>query len=173
MCCVLQIAAILRRRKKDYYLKRLLPEILWSTSFLTANGGLYIVFFCILRSVDVTQMCPINHTAQLRLWGSDARVSEAQQTHPRNSLTVCTSLQVKQSCVCLCSELFKWVFLVKKIHLTLPHKCVEGRQFISRLLIWFKGKRQDLHMTKALLICIEFGQTVTLRLHYRPVVKSN
>ncbi|XP_035522834.1 transmembrane protein 135-like [Morone saxatilis] len=45
------IAAVLRRRKKDYYLKRLLPEILWSTSFLTANGGLYIVFFCILRLV--------------------------------------------------------------------------------------------------------------------------
>ncbi|XP_041808170.1 transmembrane protein 135 [Chelmon rostratus] len=45
------IAAVLRRRKKDYYLKRLLPEILWSTSFLTANGGLYIVFFCILRKI--------------------------------------------------------------------------------------------------------------------------
>ncbi|XP_017273420.1 transmembrane protein 135 [Kryptolebias marmoratus] len=45
------IAAILRRRKKDYYLKRLLPEILRSTSFLTANGGLYIVFFCILRKL--------------------------------------------------------------------------------------------------------------------------
>ncbi|GAA6232149.1 transmembrane protein 135 [Lates japonicus] len=45
------IAAVLRRRKKDYYLKRLLPEILWSTSFLTANGGLYIVFFCILRKL--------------------------------------------------------------------------------------------------------------------------
>ncbi|KAI4813817.1 hypothetical protein KUCAC02_003041 [Chaenocephalus aceratus] len=44
------IAAVLRRRKKDY-LKRLLPEILWSTSFLTANGGLYIVFFCILRKL--------------------------------------------------------------------------------------------------------------------------
>lgn len=44
-----QIAAILRRRKKDYYLKRLIPEILQSTSFLTANGGLYILFFCILR----------------------------------------------------------------------------------------------------------------------------
>lgn len=42
---------MLRRRKKDYYLKRLIPEILWSTSFLTANGGLYIVFFCILRLV--------------------------------------------------------------------------------------------------------------------------
>ncbi len=52
--CLLQIAAILRRRKKDYYLKRLLPEILWSSSFLTANGGLYIVFFCILRSVGPT-----------------------------------------------------------------------------------------------------------------------
>lgn len=51
---VLQIAAVLRRRKKDYYLKRLLPEILWSTSFLTANGGLYIVFFCILRLVGPT-----------------------------------------------------------------------------------------------------------------------
>ncbi|XP_076607383.1 transmembrane protein 135 [Chaetodon auriga] len=45
------IAAVLRRRKKDYYLKRLLPEILWSTSFLTANGGLYIFFFCILRKM--------------------------------------------------------------------------------------------------------------------------
>ncbi|CAK6953895.1 transmembrane protein 135 [Scomber scombrus] len=45
------IAAILRRRKKDYYIKRLLPEILQSTSFLTANGGLYIVFFCILRKL--------------------------------------------------------------------------------------------------------------------------
>uniref|UniRef100_A0A8C4H1H2 Transmembrane protein 135 n=1 Tax=Dicentrarchus labrax TaxID=13489 RepID=A0A8C4H1H2_DICLA len=45
------IAAVLRRKKKDYYLKRLLPEILWSTSFLTANGGLYIVFFCILSTV--------------------------------------------------------------------------------------------------------------------------
>ncbi|KAA0703967.1 Transmembrane protein 135 [Triplophysa tibetana] len=43
------IAAILRRRKKDYYKKRLVPEILQSTSFLTANGGLYIAFFCILR----------------------------------------------------------------------------------------------------------------------------
>nr|XP_015817198.2 transmembrane protein 135 [Nothobranchius furzeri] len=45
------IAAVLRRKKKDYYLKRLLPEILQSTSFLTANGGLYIVFFCILRKL--------------------------------------------------------------------------------------------------------------------------
>uniref|UniRef100_A0A3B5AIZ9 Transmembrane protein 135 n=1 Tax=Stegastes partitus TaxID=144197 RepID=A0A3B5AIZ9_9TELE len=45
------IAAVLRRRKKDYYIKKLLPEILWSTSFLTANGGLYIVFFCILRKL--------------------------------------------------------------------------------------------------------------------------
>ncbi|XP_077596026.1 transmembrane protein 135 [Stigmatopora nigra] len=45
------VAAILRRRKKDYYLKRLLPEILQSTSFLTANGGLYIFFFCILRKL--------------------------------------------------------------------------------------------------------------------------
>ncbi|KAM6986288.1 transmembrane protein 135 [Aplochiton taeniatus] len=45
------IAAILRRRKKDYYMKRLIPEILQSTSFLTANGGLYIAFFCILRKL--------------------------------------------------------------------------------------------------------------------------
>lgn len=50
--CALQIAAVLRRRKKDYYLKRLIPEIFWSTSFLTTNGGLFIVFFCILRSVN-------------------------------------------------------------------------------------------------------------------------
>ncbi|XP_068600560.1 transmembrane protein 135 [Brachionichthys hirsutus] len=45
------IAAVLRRRKKEYYLKRLLPEILWSTSFLTANAGLYIIFFCLLRKL--------------------------------------------------------------------------------------------------------------------------
>ncbi|XP_061904675.1 transmembrane protein 135 [Entelurus aequoreus] len=45
------IAAILRRRNKDYYLKRLLPEILQSTSFLTANAALYIFFFCILRKL--------------------------------------------------------------------------------------------------------------------------
>ncbi|XP_033834784.1 transmembrane protein 135 [Periophthalmus magnuspinnatus] len=44
-------AAVLRRRKKDYYFKRLIPEILQSTSFLTANGGLYIVFFCVLRKL--------------------------------------------------------------------------------------------------------------------------
>ncbi|CAL9685483.1 unnamed protein product [Knipowitschia caucasica] len=44
-------AAVLRRRKKDYYYKRLIPEILQSTSFLTANGSLYIVFFCILRKL--------------------------------------------------------------------------------------------------------------------------
>lgn len=52
---VLQIAAVLRRKKRDYYLKRLLPEILWSTSFLTTNGGLYIVFFCIFRLVGECQ----------------------------------------------------------------------------------------------------------------------
>ncbi|XP_068786642.1 transmembrane protein 135 isoform X3 [Struthio camelus] len=43
------IAAILRKRKLDYYLHKLLPEILQSTSFLTANGTLYIACFCILR----------------------------------------------------------------------------------------------------------------------------
>ncbi|XP_069615374.1 transmembrane protein 135 isoform X2 [Ranitomeya imitator] len=45
------VAAILRRRKLDYYLYRLLPELLRSTSFLTANGSLYIAFFCILRRI--------------------------------------------------------------------------------------------------------------------------
>ncbi|XP_026536265.1 transmembrane protein 135 [Notechis scutatus] len=45
------IAAILRKRKLDYYLNKLLPEILQSTSFLTANGSLYIMFFCILRRI--------------------------------------------------------------------------------------------------------------------------
>ncbi|KAM8975816.1 transmembrane protein 135 [Pelodytes ibericus] len=45
------VAAILRRRKMDYYLHRLLPELLRSTSFLTANGSLYIAFFCILRKI--------------------------------------------------------------------------------------------------------------------------
>ncbi|KAK7926167.1 hypothetical protein WMY93_008477 [Mugilogobius chulae] len=48
---VTRVAALLRRRKKDYYYKRLIPEILQSTSFLTANGGLYIVFFCIIRKL--------------------------------------------------------------------------------------------------------------------------
>ncbi|XP_051677423.1 transmembrane protein 135 isoform X6 [Oryctolagus cuniculus] len=43
------IAAILRKRKLDYYLHKLLPEILQSASFLTANGALYIAFFCTLR----------------------------------------------------------------------------------------------------------------------------
>uniref|UniRef100_A0A8C7EAJ9 Transmembrane protein 135 n=1 Tax=Nothoprocta perdicaria TaxID=30464 RepID=A0A8C7EAJ9_NOTPE len=45
------IAAILRKRKLDYYLHKLLPEILQSTSFLTANGTLYIACFCILRKL--------------------------------------------------------------------------------------------------------------------------
>ncbi|XP_066104693.1 transmembrane protein 135 isoform X2 [Saccopteryx bilineata] len=45
------IAAILRKRKLDYYIHRLLPEILQSASFLTANGALYMAFFCILRKI--------------------------------------------------------------------------------------------------------------------------
>ncbi|XP_030414833.1 transmembrane protein 135 isoform X1 [Gopherus evgoodei] len=45
------IAAVLRKRKLDYYLHKLLPEILQSTSFLTANGSLYIACFCILRRI--------------------------------------------------------------------------------------------------------------------------
>ncbi|KAL4830248.1 hypothetical protein H8958_017300 [Nasalis larvatus] len=47
------IAAILRKRKLDYYLHKLLPEILQSASFLTANGALYMAFFCILRKCFV------------------------------------------------------------------------------------------------------------------------
>ncbi|XP_068832724.1 transmembrane protein 135 isoform X2 [Capricornis sumatraensis] len=45
------IAAILRKRKLDYYLHKLLPEILQSASFLTANGALFMAFFCILRKL--------------------------------------------------------------------------------------------------------------------------
>eukprot|EP00070_Physeter_catodon_P049887 XP_028356781.1 transmembrane protein 135 isoform X3 [Physeter catodon] len=45
------IAAILRKRKLDYYLHKLLPEILQSASFLTANGALFMAFFCILRKI--------------------------------------------------------------------------------------------------------------------------
>ncbi|XP_069890918.1 transmembrane protein 135 isoform X2 [Dipodomys merriami] len=45
------IAAILRKRKLDYYLYRLLPEILQSASFLTANGSLYITLFCLFRKI--------------------------------------------------------------------------------------------------------------------------
>ncbi|XP_068832726.1 transmembrane protein 135 isoform X4 [Capricornis sumatraensis] len=46
-----KIAAILRKRKLDYYLHKLLPEILQSASFLTANGALFMAFFCILRKL--------------------------------------------------------------------------------------------------------------------------
>ncbi|XP_023414303.2 transmembrane protein 135 isoform X1 [Loxodonta africana] len=45
------IAAILRKRKLDYYLHKLLPEILQSASFLTTNGALYMAFFCIFRRI--------------------------------------------------------------------------------------------------------------------------
>lgn len=45
------IAAVLRKRKLEYYLYKLLPEILQSASFLTANGALYITFFCVLRKI--------------------------------------------------------------------------------------------------------------------------
>ncbi|XP_044524149.1 transmembrane protein 135 isoform X2 [Gracilinanus agilis] len=45
------IAAILRKRKLEYYLHKLLPEIIQSASFLTANGALYMAFFCILRRI--------------------------------------------------------------------------------------------------------------------------
>nr|XP_031537296.1 transmembrane protein 135 isoform X1 [Vicugna pacos] len=45
------IAAILRKRKLDYYLHKLLPEILQSAAFLTANGALFMAFFCILRKI--------------------------------------------------------------------------------------------------------------------------
>ncbi|XP_031316368.1 transmembrane protein 135 isoform X2 [Camelus dromedarius] len=45
------IAAILRKRKLDYYLHKLLPEILQSATFLTANGALFMAFFCILRKI--------------------------------------------------------------------------------------------------------------------------
>ncbi|KAM5180261.1 transmembrane protein 135 [Mantella aurantiaca] len=45
------VAALLRRRKLDYYMYRLLPELTRSTLFLSANGSLYIAFFCILRKI--------------------------------------------------------------------------------------------------------------------------
>ncbi|KAH0513901.1 Transmembrane protein 135 [Microtus ochrogaster] len=47
--CLSSIAAVLRKRKLEYYLYKLFPEILQSASFLTANGALYITFFCVLR----------------------------------------------------------------------------------------------------------------------------
>lgn len=53
-----QIAGILRKRKLEYYLYKLFPEILQSASFLTANGALYITFFCVLRLVlTITSSC--------------------------------------------------------------------------------------------------------------------
>ncbi|XP_038169674.1 transmembrane protein 135 isoform X3 [Arvicola amphibius] len=45
------IAAVLRKRKLEYYLYKLFPEILQSASFLTANGALFITFFCVLRKL--------------------------------------------------------------------------------------------------------------------------
>uniref|UniRef100_A0A8C6RJX3 Transmembrane protein 135 n=1 Tax=Nannospalax galili TaxID=1026970 RepID=A0A8C6RJX3_NANGA len=45
------IAAILRKRKLEYYLYKLFPEILQSASFLTANGAVFTTFFCILRKI--------------------------------------------------------------------------------------------------------------------------
>ncbi|CAH1798581.1 unnamed protein product [Owenia fusiformis] len=43
------LTALFKRRKKEYYLKRLLPEILQSTAFLGTNAFLFMWAFCAWR----------------------------------------------------------------------------------------------------------------------------
>ncbi|XP_046374302.2 transmembrane protein 135-like isoform X2 [Haliotis rufescens] len=45
------LAAILRKKGKSYYLKKLLPETLQSSFFLTVNGTLFLSFFCLWRKL--------------------------------------------------------------------------------------------------------------------------
>ncbi|XP_067675924.1 transmembrane protein 135-like [Haliotis asinina] len=45
------LAAILRRRGKSYFLKKLLPETLQSSIFLTVNGTLFLTFLCLWRKI--------------------------------------------------------------------------------------------------------------------------
>uniref|UniRef100_A0A2I3MUJ5 Transmembrane protein 135 n=3 Tax=Cercopithecinae TaxID=9528 RepID=A0A2I3MUJ5_PAPAN len=63
------IAAILRKRKLDYYLHKLLPEILQSASFLTANGALYMAFFCILRKLRSQRVCIASRFGSRKILG--------------------------------------------------------------------------------------------------------
>ncbi|XP_046374301.2 transmembrane protein 135-like isoform X1 [Haliotis rufescens] len=46
------LAAILRKKGKSYYLKKLLPETLQSSFFLTVNGTLFLSFFCLWRKIS-------------------------------------------------------------------------------------------------------------------------
>ncbi|ESO99145.1 hypothetical protein LOTGIDRAFT_142073 [Lottia gigantea] len=45
------VAALVKKRGKDYYLKKFLPETLRSSLFLAANGGLFVASFCFWRKV--------------------------------------------------------------------------------------------------------------------------
>ncbi|XP_046583292.1 transmembrane protein 135-like [Haliotis rubra] len=45
------LAAILRKRGKSYFVKRLLPETLQSSIFLSVNGTLFLTFFCLWRKL--------------------------------------------------------------------------------------------------------------------------
>ncbi|XP_013419785.1 transmembrane protein 135 isoform X2 [Lingula anatina] len=45
------VAAILRRKNKEYFLKKLLPEILQSTLFLGTNAVLFMGGFCLWRRI--------------------------------------------------------------------------------------------------------------------------
>lgn len=45
------LAAILKKRGKKYYLKKLIPEILQSTIFLATNAFSFVAFFCFWRYV--------------------------------------------------------------------------------------------------------------------------
>ncbi|KAK2143274.1 hypothetical protein LSH36_858g00055 [Paralvinella palmiformis] len=45
------LAAIIRRKKKSYYLKKLIPETIRSSVFLSTNGCLFIGAFCLWRKI--------------------------------------------------------------------------------------------------------------------------
>jgi len=43
--------ALLTRKKKEYFIKKLYKEILQSTAFLSSNAFFYLLFFCLVRKV--------------------------------------------------------------------------------------------------------------------------
>ncbi|XP_059140760.1 transmembrane protein 135-like isoform X2 [Physella acuta] len=45
------VAGLFKRRGLDYYIKKLIPETLRSSIFLTINGTLFITMFCVWRTM--------------------------------------------------------------------------------------------------------------------------
>ncbi|KAK6171259.1 hypothetical protein SNE40_019486 [Patella caerulea] len=45
------IAAIIKKKGKDYYLKKFIPETLRSSIFLTINGFMFVASFCLWRKI--------------------------------------------------------------------------------------------------------------------------